>query len=112
VAHEIHSYQHRSSVVIEALQDQGSVGKREVAVRTLVQLVQATAASIEPYSKYPQLMGIIISGLQSEQSNCSIRIEPIRLLGTLGALDLMEYNRIHMQANRCQADVVKKSDIY
>jgi len=35
-----------SASVIEALQDQGSVAKREVAVRTLVQLVQATGSSI------------------------------------------------------------------
>jgi FKBP12-rapamycin complex-associated protein len=105
-AHEIRNYLDIFSVVIEALQDQGSVGKREVAVRTLVQLVQATGSSIEPYSKYPQLMGIIISGLQSEQS-IPIRIELIRLLGTLGALDPMEYKHIQMRAKHRQADVVK-----
>ena len=105
-AHEIRSYVDIFSLVIEALQDQGSVAKREVAVRTLVQLVQATGSSIEPYSKYPQLMGIIISGLQSEQSP-PIRIELIRLLGTLGALDPMEYKQIQMQAKQRQADVVK-----
>ncbi len=105
-AHEIRNYVDIFSLVIEALQDQGSVGKREVAVRTLVQLVQATGSSIEPYSKYPQLMGIIISGLQSEQSP-PIRIELIRLLGTLGALDPMEYKQIQMQAKHRQTDVVK-----
>jgi len=51
-------------------------------------------------------MGIIISGLQSEQSP-PIRIELIRLLGTLGALDPMEYKQIQMQAKHRQADVVK-----
>ncbi|KAK3104575.1 hypothetical protein FSP39_005244 [Pinctada imbricata] len=73
-------------LIIEMLQDMSSLQKREVALWTLGQLVESTGYVIEPYKKYPSLLGILLNFLKTEQS-AGIRREVIRVLGLLGALD-------------------------
>ena len=73
-------------LVIDTLQDQSSVAKREVALKALGQLVKSTGSVITPYLKYPNLLGLLLNFLKTEQGP-SIRREVIKVLGILGALD-------------------------
>ncbi|KAJ9051250.1 phosphatidylinositol kinase- protein kinase tor1 [Entomophthora muscae] len=72
--------------VIDALQDQTSIVKRNAALKTLGQLTSSTGYVIEPYFKYPRLLGILTSILRTEQA-VPVRREVIRAMGILGALD-------------------------
>lgn len=73
-------------MIIETLQDQSNVTKREVALKTLGQLANNTGYVIEPYLKYPNLLNILIGILKTEQS-LVIRRQTVRVMGILGALD-------------------------
>eukprot|EP00736_Rhodelphis_marinus_P007859 Rmarinus@m.12108 len=73
-------------LIIRSLQDQSSLGKREVGVRTLGQLAASTGYVVLPYLRYKPLLPTLIDLLKSE-STWSIRREVIRVLGVLGALD-------------------------
>jgi FKBP12-rapamycin complex-associated protein len=73
-------------LMMDAIQDQSSTTKRRVATRTLALLVQRTGTVIEPYQRYPDLLRMLLKGLQSEQS-VDIRLELLKVLGVLGAID-------------------------
>jgi FKBP12-rapamycin complex-associated protein len=73
-------------LIIEILQDQSSLVKRDAALRALGQLASASGYVIDPYVDYPALLNILISFLKSEQAG-SIRRETVKLIGVLGALD-------------------------
>ena len=73
-------------LIIETLQDQSSSSKREVALKTLGQIVESTGYVIEPFVKYPKLLDAILNLIQSE-TNSSIRKEGIKVFGIIGALD-------------------------
>ncbi|KAI9303923.1 armadillo-type protein [Cunninghamella echinulata] len=73
-------------LIMETLQDQSSSSKREAALKTLGQLASNTGFVIEPYTKYPALLNILINILKTEQ-NATIRRETVKLMGILGALD-------------------------
>lgn len=68
------------------LNDQQSTLKRDAALRTLGQLVSNTGTVIQPYIDHPQLLGILFRFLRTETSQ-AIRLETIRTMGMLGALD-------------------------
>ncbi len=61
------------------VQDQSSTAKRRVATRTLALLVQRTGTVIEPYTRYPELLSVLLRGLQAEQS-LDIRLELLKVL--------------------------------
>lgn len=73
-------------MIIETLQDQSNMTKREVALKTLGQLASNTGYIIEPYIKYPNLLNILIGILKTEQ-NMDIRRQTLKVMGILGALD-------------------------
>ncbi|KAI8098676.1 armadillo-type protein [Halteromyces radiatus] len=73
-------------LIMETLQDQSSSAKRDAALKTLGQLASNTGFVIEPYTKYPALLSILINILKTEQ-NVAIRRETVKLMGILGALD-------------------------
>ncbi|KAJ3083065.1 phosphatidylinositol kinase- protein kinase tor1 [Rhizoclosmatium hyalinum] len=73
-------------IIIETLQDQSSAGKREAALKTLGQLCSNTGTVITPYITYSNLLDILIGVLKSEE-NATIRLETVKVLGILGALD-------------------------
>ena len=73
-------------LVLEMLNDQTSHLKRDAALKTLGQLVSNTGEVIAPYFDHPQLLGILFRFLRTETSQ-AIRLETIRTLGMLGALD-------------------------
>ena len=58
-------------LIIETLQDQSSCAKRQIAMRTLGRLVESTGYVIEPLLRYPQLLGIILSAIQTETERMS-----------------------------------------
>ncbi|KAJ3318282.1 phosphatidylinositol kinase- protein kinase tor1, partial [Blyttiomyces sp. JEL0837] len=73
-------------IIIETLQDQSSTTKRESALRTLGQIASNTGVVITPYTKYPNLLNILIGILKAEQSP-ALRRETVKVMGILGALD-------------------------
>ena len=73
-------------LVVGMLNDQTSTLKRDAALRTLGQIVSNTGEVIKPYIDHPQLLGILFRFLRTETST-AIRLETIRTMGMLGALD-------------------------
>ena len=73
-------------LTIDALQDQSNLQKREIAVRTLGQLVEHTGCVIEPYFKFEALLPTLLETLATEPS-WAIRKEVIKVCGILGAVD-------------------------
>jgi FKBP12-rapamycin complex-associated protein len=73
-------------LVIEMLQDQTSLVRRDAALRTLGQLCSSTSYVITPLIEYPQLLPILVKILKADQTT-SIRRETIKVMGILGALD-------------------------
>jgi hypothetical protein len=73
-------------MIIATLQDQSSTGKRQVALYTLGQLAESTGFVIEPFVRYPRLLEILL-GLVKTETQPQIRLEVLRVLGILGALD-------------------------
>ncbi|KAL6080518.1 Serine/threonine-protein kinase tor1 [Balamuthia mandrillaris] len=94
-------------LIIETLQDQSSVVKREVALSTLGKLAESTGYVIEPFLKYPKLLDIVLNTIKTEQAP-SIRKEMMKVLGILGALDPYKY-KLHLLNARAQS--IAKSSI-
>ena len=61
-------------LIMDMLQDSSSLQKREVALCTLGHLVESTGIVVEPYSRYPTLLDVLLNFLKTEQSH-SIRRE-------------------------------------
>ncbi|KAI9026899.1 armadillo-type protein [Hyaloraphidium curvatum] len=80
-------------ILIDTLQDQSSVTKREAALKTLGQLASSTGAVMTPYTTYPYLLGMLISILKAEQLP-GIRKQTVKLLGILGALDPYKHSQL------------------
>eukprot|EP00002_Diphylleia_rotans_P004010 TRINITY_DN1288_c0_g1_i6.p1 TRINITY_DN1288_c0_g1~~TRINITY_DN1288_c0_g1_i6.p1 ORF type:complete len:2340 (-),score=509.17 TRINITY_DN1288_c0_g1_i6:204-7223(-) len=87
--------------IVETLQDQSSSVKREIALRTLGQLVESTGYTITPYMKYPNLMNIILQMFNTETLP-TIRTELLKVTGILGALDPYKHkmNQLELQGRR------------
>nr|CAB3465509.1 unnamed protein product [Digitaria exilis] len=79
-------------VVVDALLDGGAVSKREVAVATLGQIIQSTGYVIAPYNEYPPLLGLLLKLLNGELE-WSTRLEVLKVLGIMGALDPHAHKR-------------------
>ncbi|CAG8699893.1 7091_t:CDS:2, partial [Ambispora leptoticha] len=90
-------------LIIDALQDQGSITKRDAALKTLGQLASNTGFVIDPYLKYPQLLNILINILQTETST-SIRRETVKLVGILGALDPYRHKITIVSSDEAMSD--------
>ena len=73
-------------IIIQTMQDQSSVPRRDAAIRTLGQVCSNTSYVIEPLKDYPQLLSTFTRMLRSEQ-NPQMRRETIKVMGILGALD-------------------------
>ena len=73
-------------ILLEMLSDASSPEKRGVALWVLGQLVSATGYVVKPYNEYPTLLDVLLNLLKIEQKTI-IRLEAIRVLGLLGALD-------------------------
>ena len=79
-------------LVINVTQDQGSVTKRTVAIKTLGQLVQSTGLVVRPFLDNFGLLDIIVAELKLKvASPPELRAEVMRTLGTIGAIDPYSY---------------------
>lgn len=74
------------NLLISMLNDQTSLMKRDAALKALGQVASNTGAVISPYAQHPQLLGILFRMLRTETSQ-PVRLETIRTMGMLGALD-------------------------
>lgn len=63
-----------------------SLAKRDAALKTLGRVASNTGHVVNPYTKYPNLLGALVRILRTEQSPF-VRRETMRVLGILGALD-------------------------
>ncbi|KAJ3072072.1 phosphatidylinositol kinase- protein kinase tor1 [Podochytrium sp. JEL0797] len=73
-------------IFIEALQDQSSSVKREAALKSLGYVCGNLGFVISPFVDYPGLLDIFVGILKSEEEPV-IRLETVRLMGILGAVD-------------------------
>eukprot|EP00741_Cyanophora_paradoxa_P013833 tig00020710_g13353.t1 len=90
-------------LIIDALQDQASAAKREIALRTLANLVRSTGNVTAPYQKFPQLLTIVLGCFKGEHV-WGIRQEAMQVLGILGALDPFKHKQmLLMQQGRGNA---------
>ncbi|OAL49589.1 ARM repeat-containing protein [Pyrenochaeta sp. DS3sAY3a] len=84
-------------VILDFMQDMTSDAKRFSALKALGQLATNAGYVIEPYREYPELMNILMSIVKTEPEG-ELRRETVRLMGTLGALDPDEYQKIMEQS--------------
>lgn len=75
--------------IISVLKEKGSK-KKKSAIICLGQLISFTGMVIQPYFDYQELLDLLLSILQKE-SDSSLRIETIKVMGYLGALDPHAY---------------------
>jgi len=68
------------------VKDQSDSYKREVALNTLIAIIDNTGFVVKPYFFYPELLTIIRNLVQSEQIP-EIKNLVFKLIGTLGAID-------------------------
>lgn len=89
-------------IILEALQDQSSVAKREAALRTLGQLASNSGYVIKPYLDYPTLLEILQNIIRSEPHRGPLRQETIKLMGILGALDPYKHQQVEERSPESQ----------
>ncbi|KAI1348531.1 TOR kinase [Xylaria sp. FL0043] len=81
-------------IIIDALQDQSSIVKREAALHTLGQLASNSGYVIDPYLEYPQLLELLQNIIRAEPQRGPLRQETIKLMGILGALDPYRHQQV------------------
>jgi hypothetical protein len=83
-------------VIISNMFDSSSLKKQEVAIRTLGKFVKSTGMVVKPYLQYPQLLPKTLDLLCKNSSNkpFSFRMEILRMLGLVGALEPSRYTAI------------------
>ena len=90
-------------VIIMNMFDSSSLKKQQVAIRTLGQFVKSTGMVVRPYLQYPQLLPKTLDLLCKDSANkpMAFRMELLRVLGLLGALEPARYSAIvaFLQAN-------------
>ncbi|KAF2267940.1 ARM repeat-containing protein [Lojkania enalia] len=84
-------------IVLDFMQDLSSDSKRFAALRALGQLATNAGYVMEPYREYPELMNILMTIVKTEPEG-ELRRETVKLMGTLGALDPDEYQKIMEQS--------------
>lgn len=67
--------------------------KRDAGVRSLNIIIKNTGFVVLPYYQYPQFMEIILSLIKNEKIP-ELRMECLKLLGNLGAIDTFNYKKI------------------
>ncbi|EQC27376.1 FKBP12-rapamycin complex-associated protein [Saprolegnia diclina VS20] len=79
-------------LILDALQDHGSIQKRQVALVTLGQLTGSTGSVVQPYISYPKILEVLLDLLQHTAATpWQLRREAMKTIGILGALDPYKY---------------------
>ncbi|KAI8322743.1 hypothetical protein GQ54DRAFT_141261 [Martensiomyces pterosporus] len=76
--------------IIQALGDQSSSQKRLSALQALGSCASFCGLVIDPYADYPQLFSMLTGMLKTERDE-DIRLEVLRVIGALGAIDPHRY---------------------
>ena len=101
-------------IIITNMLDSSSYHKQEVAVKTLGQVVSSTGLVVKPYLNYPQLLPSALDLLfkNSASRPRSLRLEVLRTLGLLGALEPNRYVCImnFLQGNDTDAKTQSRLD--
>ncbi|KAF2871907.1 armadillo-type protein [Massariosphaeria phaeospora] len=84
-------------IILDFMQDLSSDSKRFAALKALGQLATHSGYVMEPYRDYPELMNILMNIVKTEPEG-ELRRETVKLMGTLGALDPDEYQKIMEQS--------------
>ncbi|KAJ4349705.1 phosphatidylinositol kinase- protein kinase tor1 [Didymosphaeria variabile] len=84
-------------IILDFMQDLASDSKRFAALRALGQLATNVGYVVEPYRDYPELMNILMNIVKTEPEG-ELRRETVKLMGTIGALDPDEYQKIMEQS--------------
>mmetsp|Transcript_26418 Transcript_26418/g.39200 ORF Transcript_26418/g.39200 Transcript_26418/m.39200 type:complete len:2632 (+) Transcript_26418:19-7914(+) len=80
--------------LIQALNDQSSLSKQEVSVVAMGKIVSSLNIVSTPYSLYPSLFESLVKAIQRpEVAAVSLRLQAIRTIGLLGAVDIEMYQR-------------------
>lgn len=85
-------------LILECIKDQSSAQKREVALKTLIAIVENTGFVIKPYFYYPEILQFVRNLVQNEQSS-GIKRLVFKLIGTIGALDPYLVKQIQLYYN-------------
>ena len=89
-------------LIIATLQDRTSHIRRQVALHTLAQLLSSTGLA-SPTLKYPQLMSTVLQQLKVERQG-AVRLEVLKVLGIIGALDPLKYRMAHTLTEGTETD--------
>eukprot|EP00808_Paulinella_micropora_P005200 g78029.t1 len=84
-------------LILYTLQDRTFPIKRQVALHTLGQLLRSTGSVVEPCELYPELLPLILHLLNTEPQ-ASMRIECLKVLGIVGALDPHRFKLLQTKA--------------
>ncbi|ERT00909.1 Atypical/PIKK/FRAP protein kinase [Sporothrix schenckii ATCC 58251] len=100
-------------ILVDALQDQSSMMKREAALRTIGQLASNSGYVIDPYLDYPQLLDLLQNIIRGEPQHAMLRQETIKLMGILGALDPYRHQQVEERSPEVQrrVDSTQTTDI-
>ncbi len=100
-------------VLVDALQDQSSITKREAALHTIGQLASNSGYVIDPYLDYPQLLDLLQNIIRGEPQHAKLRQETIKLMGILGALDPYRHQQVEERSPEVQhrVDSAQTTDI-
>ena len=92
-------------LIISYLADQSAAGRRELALRVLAQLNRYTSHVVDPLTRWPDLLHLLLAIAKTEKSKF-VRRQVLRVLGTLGALDPYMYKMTQPSqgANVMEAD--------
>ncbi|KAI0105114.1 TOR kinase [Nemania sp. FL0031] len=96
---------HLMPIIINALQDQSSIAKREAALHTLGQLASNSGYVIDPYLEYPQLLELLQNIIRAEPQRGPLRQETIKLMGILGALDPYRHQQVEERTPEAKRSV-------
>lgn len=85
-------------LIIEILQDSSNSFRKKIALTVLAQLAKSSSYVIDPLLNYPGLLNIVLNIIKSPSST-DTKMESVRLLGVLGALDPYKYRDIEVTSN-------------
>lgn len=80
-------------IILSSLQDLASHEKRDAAMKALAALATNSGYVIDPYIQYPDLLVILINIIKTEAHD-ELRMDAIKLLGVLGALDPYRFQQL------------------
>ena len=76
---------------------------RQMTLRTLTLLLSSTSSVISPFVKYPHFLPCLLHLIKTEKSS-AVRMEAMRVIGVVGAIDPFEYRRCQAEWSRVMGE--------